>query len=102
MVAAMEVGGRWSAEAADFLCELAHARAAEVTAALRGSAYTCYKKRWAALVSVAAHRTFADTLLHGTAKGSEVWRAANPTLGEVLGEEAYAVGSEASELPLRG
>ena len=101
MVTGMEVGGRWSAEAAEFLHDLAEARAASAPTALRGSAKRSWTKRWSALVSVAALRTFADTPLNNTAKGSEMWHAATPPLGQVLGEEAHAVGPEVSGLPLR-
>ena len=101
VMTALEVGGRWSAEAAAFLYDLASSRARIAPPALQGSAHRCWTKRWSALVSVAAQRTFADTFLYNTAKGSEVWEAALPLLGQVLGEEAHAVGPEASGLPLR-
>ena len=101
VVTALEVGGRWSTEAAGFLYDPASSKARGATPALQGSAHRCWTKRWSALVSVAAQRTFADTLLYNTAKGSEVWEAALLPLGQVLGDEAHAVGPEASGLPLR-
>ena len=98
----MEVGGRWSGEAAEFLHDLVLARAAEAPGVLRGSAYRCWLRRCAAMVSVAAQRTYVDTLLYNSAKGSEVWEAAPPPLGQVLSDEAPVVGPEVSGLPLRG
>ena len=59
----LEVGGRWGEEAADFLRALAHARARTAPALLRSAAVQAYVHRWAGLLSVAAQRALAETLL---------------------------------------
>lgn len=98
VVTAMEVGGRWSEEAYDFLTQLAAAKAAEASTALRGSAFRCWVRRWSAMVSVAAMRAFADTLLYDTAKEVELWYSGAPDLGTVLGEDAHGEAPSCSRL----
>lgn len=63
LILGLEVGGRWGEEAADFLRALAHARARTAPALLRSAAVQAYVHRWAGLLSVAAQRALAETLL---------------------------------------
>ena len=63
IILGLEVGGRWGEEAADFLRALAHARARTAPALLRSAAVQAYVHRWAGLLSVAAQRALAETLL---------------------------------------
>ena len=72
VVAGMEVGGRWSEEAYDFLCQLASAKAREAPPLLQGSAYHTWKKRWASMLAVAGMRAFADTLVRATVSMTDV------------------------------
>ena len=51
VVAAMEVGGRWSEESYFFLDTLAQGRAAEAPKALRESVFQACKTRWARIAS---------------------------------------------------
>ena len=90
VVTAMEVGGRWSEEAYDFLCELASARARDAPTELQGGAYHCWKRRWAAMLSVAGMGAFANTFLTGNAYETEVGEREAPPLGEVLGNEPHS------------
>ena len=94
----MEVGGRWSTEAHDFLTELASERAQNAPRVLQGSAYHHCKRRWAAMLSVTAMKAFANTLLHDTAYGIEVGGGAAPTLGQLLGDEPHLEAPEVSRM----
>ena len=98
VVAAMEVGGRWSTEAHDFLTELASGRTQDAPRLLQGSAYHHWKRRWAAMLSVTAMKAFANTLLHDTAYGTEVGGGAAPTLGQLLGDEPHLEAPEVSRM----
>ena len=84
------------------MCELAAARTRDAPRALQRSTYTAWVKRWTTLLAVAGLRAFADTLLHGTAKSTDVEDSRAPTLGEFLGAEPHEGAPEASRLPLRG
>ena len=84
LVAGMEVGGRWSEAAYDFLVELAKAKAQEAPALLRGSAIHSWLRRWVALLSKAAMDSFVTTLLEGNVYSTELWNNTAPPLGAVL------------------
>ena len=101
VVTAMEVGGRWSTEAYDFLTALASGRSQDAPRELQGSAYHAWKRRWSAMLSVTAMKAFADTLLRDSAHGTEVGGGEAPTLGQLLGEEAHLEGPGVSRLGLR-
>ena len=101
IVVGMEVGGRWSAEAYDFLEQLAWHKASEVQPALQKTTALAWLRRWSAMISVAAMRSFADTLLHGTANYTDTGYTATPDLSCLLGEVAYEGELESSRLPLR-
>ena len=62
VVIALEVGGRWSKEAVQFMKELAWSKAREVPQVLRGSAAHCWRRRWMQMLSVAAATAWADSL----------------------------------------
>ena len=87
VVTAMEVGGRWSNEAHDFLEALAAAKAQDAPVLLRGSSCRHWMRRWNAFLAVAGMRAFANTLLYGTASNTEVLEGATPQLGQFLGLE---------------
>ena len=61
VVLAVEVGGRWSDEAASFVRALARAKAREVPVRLRSSLVAVLVARWSALLSHAAMSAFAAT-----------------------------------------
>ena len=84
VVAAMEIGGRWSDEAWSFLGLLAKNKAATVPATLRRSTEYCFLRRWSQLVAVAAQTAFAATLVGECSGRTPAWNDAAPDLGEVL------------------
>ncbi len=59
----MEVGGRWSTEAAQFAQQLAKAKARTVPTILRPSVRAAFFCGWTGMLAVAAQRAFAATLL---------------------------------------
>ena len=92
VVFALEVGGRWSSEAINFVRLLARARARSEPPLLRKSAEAAWQRRWTGLLAVAAQRAFAESLLewHGQA-GSDSF--ALPSTQAVL-EDARHVSGE--------
>ena len=85
VTAGMEVGGRWSERAYEFLEQLAVAKAQEAPVVLRGSATVDWIRRWVAMLSKAAMDSFACTLVFGDAAQADLWTSAEPPLGAVLG-----------------
>ena len=63
VVIALEVGGRWSGEALMFVRLLARTKAWSYPRIMRRSAQLAWSSRWLGLVSVAAQRALARTLL---------------------------------------
>ena len=63
VVFAVEVGGRFSQEAAQFLRALAQARARSVPPALQRATVSALVSRWSALLAHAAMHPFASSLL---------------------------------------
>ena len=62
VVLALELGGRWSPEAADFLRLLARARARSAPPRLRAAVVAASVARWSSLLACAAHGAFAESL----------------------------------------
>ena len=60
---ALEIGGRWSEEVADFIRRAASARARGDPVSLRRAAAAAYAHRWVGIASVAAQRARASSLL---------------------------------------
>ena len=63
VVLGIEIGGRWSDEALEFVRLLAKSKARAYPRLLRKSAQLAWSSRWLGLLAVAAHRAFASTLL---------------------------------------
>ena len=63
VVLGAEVGGRWSAEAAQFVRLLAHAKARAAPAVLRPALRGACVHRWSGLLAAAASLAFAESLL---------------------------------------
>ena len=84
VVFGIETGGRWSEEAATFLRLLAQARAASAPVAVRRAAQAAWVYRWSGILSVAAQRAFAASLLELPA-ATELGAAGDPpALHELL------------------
>ena len=84
LVAAVEVGGRWSDEAFRFLVELARAKAREVPSILRKGTMQAWLHRWTGMLAFAVHDAFAASLLEEVPAFSIGTDGDVPTLGEVL------------------
>ena len=63
VVLAGKTGGRWSNETASFLSSLAHAKSREAPAGVQESARAAWRRRWASMLSCAAARAYALSLL---------------------------------------
>ena len=90
VVAAMEVGGRWSEEAWTFLSLLAKAKAQTVTPALQRTTEYTFLRRWAAMLSIAAQTAFAAALVGEPSARMQAWNDVVPKLGEVLQDRREA------------
>ena len=58
-----EVGGRWSVETANFLVNLAKAKALDSPFVLQGRVQQAFYKKWSALLACSAVRAFSASLL---------------------------------------
>ena len=63
VVLAAEVGGRWSAETAQFITAPASARAESEPSTLKGRMAAAWTRRWSAMLACSAGRAFALCLL---------------------------------------
>ena len=64
VVLGVEVGGRWSTETRTFLSRLAHGRARSERFLMRKRVQQAWRLRWGSLLSCAAARAVAMSLLH--------------------------------------
>lgn len=91
VVLALDVGGRWSTEALEFIRLLARARARSEPELLRKKAQMAWQRRWTAIMAVAAQRAFAESLLELPSPG---WGAcldgAAPPVADVLADARYS------------
>ena len=86
VVLALELGGRWSTEAATFVKLLARLRARAVPAASRGPSISAFASRWSALLSFAAARAFAASLLSLPLGGAANVDGESPLLSDMLAD----------------
>ena len=101
VVFGIETGGRWSEEAATFLRLLAQARAASAPVAVRRAAQAAWVYRWSGILSVAAQRAFAASLLELPA-ATELGAAGDPpALHELLADARWLQAPVNSRLPAR-
>ena len=63
VVIGIEVGGRWSEEAQKSMHMLAQAKARSAPSLLRRASAHAYYRRWTAMMSICAQRSFARSLL---------------------------------------
>ena len=93
VVLAIEIAGRWSSEAVEFVRLLARSRARSAPAHLRASCASACSQRWSGILAFAAARAFAASLhpapLHGTANVD----GPIPALSDLLAEERYGPNS---------
>ena len=93
VVFAMETGGRWSAEAVDFVHRLAAARADSVPVRLRFAAAQAFERRWARWLSTASAVAFVRLLVLPKAAIGGAPFAPAPELHDLL-----AAGSDGGTL----
>ena len=75
VVLALEVGGRWSPEASQFVRLLARCRARAVPRPLRPATIAAFSSRWSALLAFSAARAFGASLLGLSLPGTaRAWR----------------------------
>ena len=86
VVLGLEVGGRFSREAAAFLRQLAKARARESPARLRPAVQRASLHRWTGMLAVAAQRALAHSLLELPLAGADECDGAEPPLGDLLAD----------------
>ena len=101
VVFGLETGGRWSEEAATFLRLLAQARAASAPTAVRRATQAAWVHRWSGILSVAAQRAFAASLLE-LPPAAELGAAGDPpALHELLADARWLQAPVNSRLPAR-
>ena len=98
VVAGVEVGGRFSTEAATWLRLLARHRAFAAPAAMQSAARSAWVARWSGLLAVAAHSAFAASLLELPLAGQCNVGGEAPELHEVLADVRWQLPIPASRL----
>ena len=88
VVLGLEVGGRWSPQAAEFVSLLARSRARAAPPAQRAACTAAFVLRWSALLAFAAARTFAASLLSLPLSGTANVDGDMPLLSDVLADSA--------------
>ena len=95
----MEVGGRWSEEALRFISLLAKAKTRGMPRIMRMSARLAFQQRWTGILSVAAQRALAATLLDLPVEDAAGVDGDEPFLEEVLLDARLLEAPEPSRLP---
>ena len=90
VVLGLEVGGRWSTEALDFVRRLARAKARSQPEWLRASAAQAYAHRWSGMLAVAAQRAFAASLLELPLANENCWDGEAPACHEVVADARWS------------
>ena len=102
LVFGVEVGGRWSDKAVEFLRKLARARAREAPRQLQSSVAYALLYRWSGLVAVAALRPFAASLLELPLSGVSNMDGESPPFSDLCADARWTSPPQVSRLPLRG
>ena len=99
VVFGLEVGGRWDAEALDFLRGLARAKARAQPDWLRASCIQGFLHRWTALAAVAAQSAFAQSLLELPIGGGICMDGDCPATHDVVADARWTFPVYDSRLP---
>ena len=86
VVLGIEVGGRWSEEAASFITSLARTKTRDTPAPLRHAAATSLISRWTALLTHAAMTAFAASLLFEDPTNHHNLDGEPPSLSDLLAQ----------------
>ena len=98
VVLAMEIGGRWSEEATTFVRLLAKSKARSFPRILRKSIQAAFMHRWFGMISVAAQRSLACTLLDVPFEETTE-RSEEPFLDDVLSDARLLEAPSPSRFP---
>ena len=98
---ACEVGGRWSEACVQWVRQLAKHKASQQPGHLQRATEYAWSSRWWSLLSVAAQRAFAFSLLDVDVNMLKPIADFTPGTGEVLAGARYELGPAVSRLPLR-
>ena len=99
---ACEVGGRWHSDCITWVGSLAKMKASAELPHLRRAAEFAWHSRWWSLLSVAAQRAFALSLIEVDCEAIKPLADFEPKVGAVLADVRYELESVVSRLPLRG
>ena len=86
VVLGIEVGGRWSEEAASFITNLARAKTRDTPALLRQAATASLISRWTAFLTHAALTAFAATLIFEDPTPHHNLEGEPPTFSDLLAQ----------------
>ena len=99
---ACEVGGRWHSDCITWVGRLAKMKASAELPHLQRAAEFAWHSRWWSLLSVAAQRAFALSLIEVDCEAIKPLADFEPKVGAVLADVRYELESVVSRLPLRG
>eukprot|EP00439_Symbiodinium_sp_Y106_P062335 s3397_g9.t1 len=101
VVLAIELAGRWSAEAVQFVRLLSRCRARSAPPQMRASSTAAWVQRWSGFLAFAAARSFAASLLSLPLHGAANVDGSPPDLSDVLAERRLDSPPHPSRLPAR-
>ena len=90
VVLGFEVGGRWNDDSLDFVRRLACAKARSQLDWLRASNAQAYAHRWSGLLSVAAQKAFAASLLELPLGNEVCWDGEAPACHDVVADARWS------------
>ena len=99
---ACEIGGRWSDNCIKWVGRLAKYKASSELPHLQRASEFAWHSRWWPILSVAAARAFALSLIEVDSDAIKPLADFEPRLGDILADVRYELGPVVSRLPLRG
>ena len=99
---ACEIGGRWSDTCIKWVGMLAKYKAHNEPPHLKRAVEFAWHSRWWSLLSVAAQRAFALSLIEVDSDAIKPLADFEPRVGDILADVRYELGPVFSRLPLRG
>ena len=99
---ACEIGGRWSENCIKWVAHLAKYKASSELPHLQRASEFAWHSRWWSILSVAAQRALALSLIEVDGDAIKPLADFEPRVGEILADVRYELGPFSSRLPLRG
>ena len=99
---ACEIGGRWSENCIKWVAHLAKYKASSELPHLQRASEFAWHSRWWSILSVAAQRALALSLIEVDSDAIKPLADFEPRVGEILADVRYELGPFSSRLPLRG